>query len=119
MTDNKILGNKGEALAKKYLLNHGYKIISCNYYYKHLEIDLIGEHQGNTIFIEVKTRIKTSNSLAENPLHKKQTKNLQKAINNYCFNHHLDLEKISLDLIIILVDKKLNLADLKHYKNIF
>ncbi|MFA6994818.1 MAG: YraN family protein [Patescibacteria group bacterium] len=119
MTNNKNLGNKGEILAKEYLLHHGYKIITNNYHFNHLEIDLIAQQQGYTVFVEVKTRIKTPESLNENPLAKWQTKNLKRAIDEYCFNNHIDLEKIRLDLIVVLVDTSRQTATLKHYQDIF
>lgn len=119
MTDNKTLGNKGEILTKKYLIQHGYRIITNNYRSNHLEIDLIAQYQGYTVFIEVKTRIKTPDSLNENPLNKWQTKNLKRAINEYCFNNHLSLEQIRLDLIVVLVDQLQETATIQHYRDIF
>ena len=119
MTHNKILGNKGEALAKKYLINHGYTILASNYRSQHLEIDLIAFRQPYTVFVEVKTRIKTADANLENPLAKWQTKNLKRAIIAYCYAHHLNLELARLDLIVISVNNLQKKATLKHYRDIF
>ena len=57
MTANsKNLGNKGEDAGAKYLSAKGYKILERNYRTKQGELDIIAEHRGRIIFVEVKTR---------------------------------------------------------------
>lgn len=119
MTDNKNLGNRGELIAKEYFLNHGYSFIYQNYKSGHFEIDLIFALATKIIFVEVKTRIKTTDSTLENPLTRLQITNLKHAINDYCFKNHLDSENARLDLVIILADKATHRASLKHYRDIF
>ncbi len=50
------LGQTGEKLARKLLEQQGYKIKESNYKVKLGEIDIIAEHNGDLVFIEVKTR---------------------------------------------------------------
>jgi len=119
MTSNKNLGNRGEEIAKSYLIKSGYRLLEQNYRTHHLEIDLIFSYQNKTIFIEVKTRIKTEESSLEEPLSGRQIKNLKRAIINYCLEKNISLEAVRLDLINILADKKTRCAHLKHYKDIF
>ncbi len=118
MTETKNLGNWGENFAKKYLKDKSYIFCESNYRGGGGEIDLIFRARQQYIFVEVKSRIKTSDSKNENPLLKWQTKNLQRTIIEYCFSHRISLDNIRLDLIIILVDRKKHLADLKHYPDI-
>ena len=54
--DNKSIGDLGEQIAEKYLINLGYKILHKNFRYKTGEIDIIGKDQEYITFIEVKTR---------------------------------------------------------------
>lgn len=66
----KKLGKEGEDRAAIYLAKQGYKILERNYSTRNGEIDLIALHQGEVVFVEVKTR--TSNAygapeLAVNP----------------------------------------------------
>ena len=56
----KLLGKAGEDRAAQYLSKQGYKILERNYRTRAGEIDLIALHQGEVVFIEVKTR--TSNA---------------------------------------------------------
>jgi len=52
----KIVGDQGEDKAVNYLISIGYKILDRNYRSKAGEIDIIAQHDGSYIFIEVKTR---------------------------------------------------------------
>lgn len=118
MNKNKNLGNRGEEIAKAYLTKNGYSFLEKNYRAGRREIDLIFFHKDKLVFIEVKTRIKTEASKLEEPLSPKQTKNLQKAIIDYCREKRINLDRARLDLIYILIDENIRCANLKHYLDI-
>jgi len=119
MLETKKLGERGELIAKEYLLKNNYKILAANYKSGYQEIDIISKKNKDYIFIEVKTRLKNSESIKENPLSKRQVKNLKIAILNYAYENKINLELIHLDLIIILVDYDKRRATLKHYRDVF
>ena len=50
------LGDTGEKIARKFLVQQGYKIIDTNYRESLGEIDIIAEENNDLVFIEVKTR---------------------------------------------------------------
>lgn len=50
------MGKKGEAQARKHLKKQGYRILEQNYRCRFGEVDLIAEHDGCLVFVEVKTR---------------------------------------------------------------
>ena len=54
--EKKKLGQAGEDRAARYLEKQGYRIIERNYSAPYGEIDLIAMHQGELVFVEVKTR---------------------------------------------------------------
>jgi len=118
-TANKNLGNHGEYIATDYLNRHGYKIVERNCRLGRREIDIIANQNDKRIFIEVKTRVKTTDSIYENPLSKQQIHNLKLAIIDYCRKNRFPLETVRLDLIIILIDQNQKTAALKHYRDIF
>ncbi|MEA9985681.1 MULTISPECIES: YraN family protein [Subtercola] len=51
-----VLGRRGEQLAADYLVERGYTILGRNWRCAQGEIDVIAEHGGVTVFVEVKTR---------------------------------------------------------------
>ena len=59
---NKKIGNRGEKLAKMFLVKQGYNILEENFARKYAEIDIIAEKNDFLGFFEVKTSyIKTPN----------------------------------------------------------
>jgi putative endonuclease len=54
--DPRQLGKAGEDLAARVLKQQGYKILERNYRTPLGEIDLVARHQGDLVFIEVRTR---------------------------------------------------------------
>ena len=56
MAEHNLLGNKGEMLASRYLLDKGYAILHYNWRSGHKEIDLIARDRDVLVFVEVKSR---------------------------------------------------------------
>lgn len=56
MGEAKDIGNQGEDLAVKFLVEKGYKIIKRNWHFGKLEIDIIAMDKDTLVFVEVKTR---------------------------------------------------------------
>lgn len=50
------LGQEGEEVAAKYLLTHGFEILTRNYRTRLGEIDIIAKEKKTIVFVEVKTR---------------------------------------------------------------
>ncbi len=56
MAQHNLLGNKGEMLAARYLMDKGYAIHEYNWRSGHKEIDLIAQYRDVLVFVEVKSR---------------------------------------------------------------
>lgn len=56
MTDNIILGQKGETLAQQHLESLGFKILAKNWRTGRAEVDIIAQDGNIIVFVEVKTR---------------------------------------------------------------
>lgn len=80
---NQTLGKWGEELAAKYLANKGYSILSANYRTRYGEIDLVTEHLGIIIFVEVKTRSSTQFGFPEEAVTPKKQQHLVHAAELY------------------------------------
>ena len=53
MAEHNLLGNKGEMLASRYLLDKGYAVLHYNWRSGHKEIDLIAQQRDTLVFVEV------------------------------------------------------------------
>jgi len=128
MTNKQDLGQLGENIACRYLVEKGYKIIERNFRKPWGEIDIITKASDKTmVFIEVKT-IRQYNSdfvnnndiTAEDQLTKAKLQKLQRTASLYAGHYQelIDDEKgWQIDLLALTI--KENNYVIKHYKNIF
>lgn len=72
--NNKILGQHGEDLVVKKLINDGYHILARNYRKRYGEIDIIAKKKDIVAFVEVKTRANVYGDLSEVITNAKQKK---------------------------------------------
>ncbi len=56
MAQHNQTGKEGELIAKKFLKSNGYAILKTNWRKGKAEVDIIAQHNGLIVFIEVKTR---------------------------------------------------------------
>lgn len=116
MAEHNELGKKGEHLAADYLANKGYLILSKNYRFKHLEIDIIAKYKNQIIFVEVKTRQSDFLAGPEETVTKSKQKLLIKAANQYIIENEID-EESRFDIISIILNDKTK--SIEHLKDAF
>ena len=118
--DTKRLGQWGEEIAAKYLLDRGYKILDRNYRNTIGEIDIIGEKEGILVFVEVKTRnsIHADNFLPEQSITPQKQAKLRKLGEMYMSKHkYKDDKGWQIDVMSISIDKSTQKARINHIKN--
>ncbi|MFA6306539.1 MAG: YraN family protein [Patescibacteria group bacterium] len=118
MTHNQRIGEFGEALAKNYLVRHGYKIIDANVKLSYQELDIIASHDDKIVFIEVKTRISQFYGPAENAFQFTKLERFRRGMEMYISNNNLYVEEIRADLITVDIDQIKKTAKIKHYKDV-
>lgn len=116
--DKKIFGNAGEALALKYLISKGYKIIDKNWRYSNIgEIDIIAVIEKDLpilVFIEVKTRSSTNFAYPVESVGAIKQKRIRKLSNIYISINKLNDINVRFDVMeIIITDEEQSLNHLE------
>jgi len=105
MAQHNELGEKGERLAKDFLIKKGYEILTTNYRFKHLEVDIIAKFKNELIVVEVKTRASEYLAGPEDTVTKSKQRSIVKVANEYILEHDLDID-IRFDIISIILNEK-------------
>jgi putative endonuclease len=76
-------GKIGEEIAADYLKSKGYRILDTNWRIEKWEVDIIAEHNGERVFIEVKTRFGEEYGAPAEAVTRKKQRYLVNAANLY------------------------------------
>ncbi|MGB0887161.1 MAG: YraN family protein [Vicingaceae bacterium] len=116
MAEHNILGEKGEQLAKEYLLGLGYVILEENWRERKFEIDIIAQDNNELVFVEVKTRSTAYFGNPEEAVTPAKQQHLINGADFYVQENEIDLE-CRFDVIAIVLNS--NKEELKHFKSAF
>ena len=83
MTHRQSLGRMGEALARRHLESRGYVVVETNYRTRFGEIDIVAEHRGKLVFVEVRTTSTRSFGSPEESITRKKRERLVRAARHY------------------------------------
>ena len=114
---NLVIGYLGEAIAKKYIQNKGYKVIEQNYKTKYAEIDLIARDKRTLVFIEVRTKVGERFGSPEESLNRSKINKLVKNTAAYVVQKGY-IKRCRIDAVCIVLDKKEKIKRVNHYQNI-
>lgn len=92
MAQHNLLGNKGEMLAARYLMNEGYCIREYNWRSGHKEIDLIAQQRDILVFVEVKSRTSEDYGDAVSAVTPQKMQRLISAAESYIIRNKIDLQ---------------------------
>ncbi len=119
LTYQQKVGYFGQVLAKKYLTDNGYEVLSENYYVAGGEIDLIMRKNGKVALIEVKTRTSKYFGSPHEAVHKYKLKRLYLAAQKYMrAKDWLGTVEYSIDVMSVYIDKNSKKIKICHYENI-
>ncbi len=112
------LGERGEKLARKYLVSKNIEIFLCNYRNKRGEIDIIARDGDELCFIEVKTRRHTTRSRPSEGLSEAQKMRISQAATAYLYEIGNPEIIYRFDLIEIIIGKW-DIKELYYWKEHF
>lgn len=92
MAEHNDLGNLGEAIAQKHLLDKGFRIVETNWRFGKDEIDIIAIDKNQLVIVEVKTRSNHELGEPEEAVTRKKQKFLVRAADAYFTETGIELE---------------------------
>ena len=101
MAQHNLLGNKGEMLASRFLLDKGYAVHHHNWRSGHKEIDIIAQQRTVLVFVEVKSRTSEEYGNAYDAVDDKKIRLLISAAQAYIRKYNIDL-KFRFDIITVI-----------------
>ena len=106
LTPKRLLGNKGERAAVKYLKKKGYLILERGFVRGKSEIDIIAETEDTIVFVEVKTRSATNRSQKEprpaSAVNREKQRKIISAASRY---KKAENKRMRFDVIEVIADK--------------
>ena len=116
MTQERItLGKLGEDLARKRLIDLGYRILITNYRCSLGEIDLVARDDDVLVFVEIKTRKRESLGLIKEAVNRRKQTQLSKVALAYLKSNNLWGSKVRFDVVAIrLIDGKKEIEIIKN-----
>lgn len=111
----KDIGNIGENMACKFLLENGYEILQRNFAKPYGEIDIIAKDKDFLVFIEVKARKNTNFGYPRDFVNKSKIKKITDVAQIYMLEEKLLDIKFRFDVIEIIFEEN----KITHLKNAF
>ncbi len=104
-TERRKLGDKGEAIAAKFLISKGFELIDHNVHAPGGELDLIMKQNDEWVFVEVKTRRSHAYGTAAESITFTKIKRMLAAIEHYFLvrNNFLDIPVFRIDIVALEV----------------
>ncbi|MEX0602367.1 MAG: YraN family protein [Bacteroidota bacterium] len=115
--DRRLRGIRGETIALRHLLAHGYRLLRKNYRYGSGEIDLVCEEGPDLVFVEVKYRRSEEYGNPEEAVTPRKQERLRRTAEGYMLEHNCDDRSYRFDVVAIL-DRGSSLR-IEHFREAF
>ena len=116
MVTTRELGELAEGMAQQYLSKLGYKILDTNWYYGHLELDIIAQDGDELVIVEVKARSGIRYEHPSEAVTNTKIKRIVEAADAYIIEKDIEIET-RFDVITIIFFKQGH--ELEHFKDAF
>ncbi len=117
---NKDLGDFGEEMASKFLVENGYEILERNFTVKGGEIDIICMDRGDLVFVEVKTRRSDKFGMPSEAIDRRKAEHIRFAAERYFQNNPMDcnIRFDAIEVYAAISSGTYELFEIKHIKDI-
>ena len=116
MVSTRELGEIAEGLAQQHLVKLGYEIVTTNWYYGHLELDIIARDGEELVIVEVKARSGLRYEHPSEAVTTTKIKRIVEAADAYLTENELEIDTRFDVITVIFVNEKF---ELEHFKDAF
>ena len=116
MVSTREIGEIAENLAQQHLLKLGYKILTANWHFGHLELDIVALDNNTLVIVEVKSRHGIRYEHPSEAVTNTKIKRIVEAADAYILEKNSTLETRFDIITIIFFEKKF---ELEHFKDAF
>lgn len=116
MKTTREIGAKAESLARKYLAGQGYTILDTNWYFGHLELDIVAKDKNELVIVEVKARSGIRYEHPSEAITNGKIKRIVEAADAYIIEKDFNMET-RFDVITVIFFKED--YELEHFKSAF
>lgn len=113
------LGKWGEQLAESQLVKAGARILERNYRFDPGEIDLLIEHDGDLVAVEVKTRTDLDLETPEEAVTRWKLRRMALGLQTYAAANDLLERHWRLDVVAVVIDLEGNVRRCEHIRDAF
>jgi putative endonuclease len=118
-TNTRRMGRLGERLAEEHLTGLGARVLERNYHAQYAEVDLILEHEGELVAVEVKTRDVSDLEQPEEAVHGAQLRRIVKGLTTYAMdNDKLEMPH-RIDVVAIVLEPNGDVLRFDHLRSVF
>lgn len=100
MSRNQVVGRDGEGAAAAHLEALGYTVLAKNIRTPYGEIDIVAEHEGTTVFVEVKTRTSATFGPPEIAVSNRKRQHMEACAAHYCREHSVNHWRIDVIAVV-------------------
>jgi putative endonuclease len=113
------VGRRGERLAEQHLLGVGAALLERNYHIEYAEIDLLFEHEGELVAVEVKTRAVEDLEQPEEAIRRAQLRRIERALATYAMDNDRLEMPWRIDVVCIVIQPDGEVLRLDHLRNVY
>ena len=113
------VGRRGERLAEEHLLAQGARLLERNYHVEYGEIDLLLEHDGDLVAVEVKTRDVGDLEAPEEAVSWRQLRRIVRALATYALDNDRLEETWRIDVVLIVIEPDDSVLRLDHLRSVY
>jgi putative endonuclease len=113
------VGRRGERLAEEHLLAQGARLLERNYRAEYGEIDLLLEHDGDLVAVEVKTRDVGDLEAPEEAVSWRQLRRIVRALETYAMDNDLLEGTWRIDVVLIVIEPDESVLRLDHLRSVY